>query len=101
MEGRNIPLVIMLLAGSAVCIACIVYRFPLLYTLVAVFLTLVAFYLLGLIVRKIILKINHDAEERAALYTREQAEAGEEMMDDIADTASTEEAQQEDDFSVD
>lgn len=104
MEGRNIPLIIMLLAGSAVCIACIVYRFPLLHTLIAVFLTLVAFYLIGLIVRKIIMKINRDAEERAALYKREQAEAGEENMDDIADTSSAEEAeeeQQEDGFSVD
>lgn len=102
MEERNIPLIIMLLAGSAVCIACIVYHFPLLHTLIAVFLTLVAFYLIGLILRKIIVKINREAEERAALYTRGQAEVGEEEnVGDIADTTSTEEAQQEDDFSVD
>lgn len=100
MEGRNIPLIIMLLAGSVVCIACTVYQFPLLQTLVAVFLTLLAFYLIGLIVRRVIVKINREAEERAALYTKEQAALGEEEdIEDIADTASTEEeAQQEEDF---
>ncbi len=101
MEGRNIPLIIMLLAGSAVCIACIVYHFPLLHTLITVFLTLIAFYLLGLIIRKVIMKINRDVEGRAALYTREQAVA-EENMNDMPDTSSAEEeAQQEEDFSVD
>ena len=47
------------------------------------------------------MKINRDVEGRAALYTREQAVA-EENMNDMPDTSSAEEeAQQEEDFSVD
>ena len=98
MEGRNIPLIVMLLAGSAVSIACIIYRFSLLNTLIFVFLTLLAFYLIGLILKRIIVKINRDAEKHAALLAKERAE----MEESIEHTASTEEeaAEQQDDFSV-
>ena len=74
-EGKNIPLVIMLFAGSIVSIACIVYKFSLTQTLIFVLATLVIFYLIGLIIKKIILKINHDAEQRAVLLAREEEEA--------------------------
>lgn len=74
-EGRNIPLIVMLSAGSIICIACIVYHFTLLHTLEFVLATLVAFYLVGLIVKKIIVSINRDAEKRAALLAREEMEA--------------------------
>lgn len=97
MEGRNIPLIIMLLAGSAVSIACIIYRFSLLDTLIFVFLTLLAFYLIGLILKRIIVKINREAEKRAALLAKEQAEMEEAGMES---TSSKEEAEQQDDFSV-
>ena len=74
-EGRNIPLIIMLSAGSIVSIACIIYKFTLTHTLLFVLLTLVFFYIIGLIVKKIILTINRDAEERAALIESEKKEA--------------------------
>jgi len=74
-EGRNIPLIIMLSAGSIISIACILYKFSLLDTLVLVLATLVVFYLIGLIIKRIILSINHEAEERAALLAKEEAEA--------------------------
>ncbi len=74
-EGRNIPLVIMLFAGSIVSIACIVYKFSLTQTLIFVLATLIIFYLIGLIIKKIILKINRDAEQRAVLLAREEEEA--------------------------
>ena len=74
-EGRNIPLVVMLFAGSIVSIACIVYKFSLTQTLLFVLATLVVFYIIGLIVKKIVLKINHDAEQRAVLLAREEQEA--------------------------
>ena len=67
MEGRNIPLIIMLSAGSVICIACIVYDFSLLDTLIIVLATLIGFYFAGQIVKKIILSINKNAEERAEL----------------------------------
>ena len=74
-EGRNIPLIIMLSAGSVISIACIIYKFSLMETLLLVLGTLILFYILGLIVKKIILSINHDAEERAALLAQEEYEA--------------------------
>ena len=73
-EGRNIPLIIMLSAGSIISVACIFYKFSLTHTLLLVLATLIVFYLIGLIVKKIILTINHDAEERAALLAQEEAE---------------------------
>ena len=74
-EGTNIPLVIMLFAGFIVSIASIVYKFSLTKTLIFVLATLVVFYLIGLIIKKMILKINHDAEQRAVLLAREEQEA--------------------------
>ena len=74
-EGRNIPLIIMLSAGSIISIACIVYGFSMMNTLLWVLGTLVVFYLIGLIIRKIILGINRDAEQRAALLEQEENEA--------------------------
>lgn len=74
-EGRNIPLIIMLTAGSVISVACIIYKFTLLHTLLLVFGTLVVFYMLGLIVKRIILSINHDAEERAVMLAMEENEA--------------------------
>lgn len=74
-EGRNIPLLIMLSAGSIISIACIIYKFSMMETLLLVLGTLILFYLIGLIVKKIVLYINHDAEERAALLAQEEYEA--------------------------
>ncbi len=74
-EGRNIPLIIMLSAGSIISVACIIYRFSLLHTLLLVLGTLIVFYVIGLIVKRIILSINRDAEERAALLAQEEYEA--------------------------
>ena len=42
-EGRSIPLIIMLSAGSIISIACIVYDFSLLHTLLLVLITLIVF----------------------------------------------------------
>ena len=55
-EGRNIPLIIMLSAGSVISIACIIYKFSLMETLLFVLGTLILFYILGLIVKKIIVR---------------------------------------------
>lgn len=93
-EGKNIPLIIMLSAGSIISIACIIYKFNLLQTLLLVLGTLVVFYLIGLIVKKIILTINHDAEDRAALLAQEEYEAKQKELaeqEEIAAKNSSEE----------
>jgi len=74
-EGRNIPLIIMLSAGSIISIACMVYKFSLFHTLLFVLVTLIVFYIIGLIIKKLIVSINRDAEQRAALIAKEEFEA--------------------------
>lgn len=101
MEGRNIPLIIMLFAGSVISIACIFYDFSLLQTLIFVLLTLFVFYIIGQIFKKLLLKINRDAENRAALLSQEEEEA--ETLEDgeeAAEGLEPEEETQDDDFTV-
>ena len=93
MEGRNIPLIIMLSAGSVVSIACIAYDFTLESTLFIVLCTLVGFYFIGQIVKKLILSINKNAEERAALLEATKAAATEEETEETE--AEMEQKQQE------
>ena len=85
-EGKNIPLIIMLSAGSVISVACIIYDFDLLRTLILVLSTLVVFYLIGLIIKKIVVKINHEAEERAVLLAQEEAKQKEEAEREKVET---------------
>ena len=82
MEGKNIPLIIMLSAGSIISIACILYDFSLLDTLLIVLATLIGFYFIGQIIKKLILSINKNAEERAALLEAMKEEAASEENDE-------------------
>lgn len=91
-EGRNIPLIIMLSAGSVISVACIVYKFTLTQTLFLVLGTLIVFYLLGLIVKKIFLTINRDAERRAVLLAQEENEKGNKELAESEEVVSGEEA---------
>ena len=100
-EGRNIPLIVMLSAGSIISIACIAYRFTLYHTLIFVLLTLVVFYVVGLIIRKIILTINRDAEERAALLEKEKKEAEQKAQAESESLKATESTATEDSWDED
>ena len=97
-EGRNIPLIVMLFAGSIVSIACIAYKFSLLQTLSFVLATLIVFYVIGLIIKKIVLTINHEAEERAVLLAREEKEARQKQLTESEEVES-DTKQQEDSLS--
>ncbi len=94
-EGRNIPLIIMLSAGSVISIACIVYQFDLLTTLLLVLGTLIGFYIIGLIVKKIVLTINKDAENRAALLIQEEYEAKQKELAEREEIAAQKEETQD------
>lgn len=87
-EGKNIPLIIMLSAGSVISVACIIYRFNMLQTLLFVLGALIVFYLIGLIVKRIILSINRDAEERAALLAQEENEAKQKKLAEQEEVAA-------------
>lgn len=70
-RSKNIPLVIMLAAGMIACIMCIIRKQSLLSTLLVVLLVIITFYIIGLIVKKILIKINNDAHEAALARERE------------------------------
>jgi mannitol-specific phosphotransferase system IIBC component len=87
-EGRNIPLIIMLSAGSIISIACIVYDFSMTNTLMLVLGTLIVFYIIGLVVKRIILVMNRDAEQRAALLAQEEYETKQKELAEQEEVAS-------------
>ncbi len=81
MEGKNIPPLITLSAAMVACITCIIRRAPLYNTLLIVLIVMILFYIIGCIVRKLIVKINADAEEAALKRQREEQEAAAEKLE--------------------
>lgn len=75
MKNKNIPAIITLSAGAIASIACIVNKYPLLDTLLTVFIILVIFYVIGLIASKCITKINKEANDAYILAEREKMKA--------------------------
>ena len=76
-KSKNIPLIIMLSAGILSCIMCIIRKQSLLSTLIVVLFVILTFYIIGLIVKRIIVKINREAQEAAMERERALQEAKE------------------------
>ena len=74
MEGRNIPPFITLTAAMIACVICIFRKASLFSTLKIVLIVMILFYIIGRIVQKILVKIDHDAEEAALQRQREEQE---------------------------
>lgn len=82
MEGKNIPPLITLSAAMISCVICILRGASLYTTLKIVLLVMVIFYIIGLIVQKVLVKINKDAEEAALERQRiEQELAAKELAE--------------------
>lgn len=73
-KEKNIPPLITLAAGMIACVMCMIRRADLLATLEIVLIVLVVFYIVGVIVKKIVGKINRDAEKAAVERERELKE---------------------------
>lgn len=82
-KSKNIPLIIMLSAGILACIMCIIRKQSLLSTLIVVLLVVLVFYIIGLIAKKIIVKINRDAHE-AAMERERELQAAKELEEQQA-----------------
>jgi flagellar biosynthesis/type III secretory pathway M-ring protein FliF/YscJ len=78
MKNKNIPALITLCAGAIASVTCIMNNYPLFDTLWIVFLILLVFYVIGLIVGKVIDKINQNANDAYILKERERIEAEQE-----------------------
>jgi len=74
MEGKNIPPIITLSAAVIACGICIMRGATLYTTLKIVLLVMVIFYIIGCIARRILVKIDKDAEEAAAERQRIEQE---------------------------
>lgn len=82
-EGRNIPPIITLTAALVTCIFCIVRHATLFFTLKLVLPVMLIFFIIGVIVQKIVVRINKDAEEAAV---QRQREALEKSAEDLTET---------------
>lgn len=94
MQNRYIPAITMLSAGAIVSIFCIVNKIDTLYSLKLLLGMLIAFYIVGLVVKRVFGKIQEDAELRAAKKKQEEEQEAEAMESD-------EEQQEEDDEEKD
>ena len=74
MEGKNIPPIITLSAAVIACGICIMRGASLYTTLKIVLLVMIIFYIIGCIARKILVKVDKDAEEAAVERQRIEQE---------------------------
>ena len=70
MKAEFIPKFIMLLAGAIVCIITIVNGTDVTYSLEMLLATLIIFYIIGLIVKKIVVKVLRSEERRVGKECR-------------------------------
>ncbi len=75
MKKKNLPAIIMLSAGAIACITCIVKKYLILDTLITVLITLIIFYIVGLIASKYIANINEAADNAYIVREREKMKA--------------------------
>lgn len=77
-KNKNIPAIIMLLAGAIAVICSIVNEFTFYNTLKVTLVVLIIFYIVGLLAGKFIIKINEKATEEYINNQKEEEEALEE-----------------------
>ncbi len=92
MQNRYIPAVTTLSAGAIVSIFCIIKKVDVLYSLKLLLAMLIVFYIIGLIAKKIIGRVEEEAnfqyaervreEERKAREAEERQNRGEEIEDE-------------------
>ncbi|MSS62986.1 hypothetical protein [Velocimicrobium porci] len=93
MQERYIPAITMLSAGAIVCIFCIIKKVDTLYALKLLLGMLVLFYIVGLIAKRIIRKINEEASRKVAEEKEEAMESDEEQQEDSDEETNAEDSQ--------
>ncbi len=69
MKDKRIAIIIMLFAGTVISFSCLLFKIKLVPTLLIVSATLFAFYFIGVIITKVIEKINAEVESEAEELT--------------------------------
>lgn len=90
MGGKRLPVFIMLVAGIAIALSCIIFKIELIPSVLYISLTLFIFYFIGLIIDKIISKINLDAESRA----KEMKKEGEEEFSESEESENSDDPEE-------
>lgn len=78
MNRKNMPLLLMLIAGACTCIVTLVRSYSLLASLVALFSVLLLFYCLGSIIRLLLDRFDRQNEEKAKQEEEEKEKASQE-----------------------
>lgn len=81
MRNRYIPAFTMLSAGAIVSIFCIIKKMDVLYTLKLLLAMLIVFYLIGLVAKKVIGKIQEEAEFQHMERMREEERLAREALE--------------------
>ena len=73
MNSKNMPLVLMLIAGACTCIVTLVRNYSMLAGLVALFAVMLLFYCLGSLIRMLLDRFDRQNEEKAKQEQEEKA----------------------------
>lgn len=95
MQEKNIPAFTMLLAGAVVSIFCIVKKVDTLYALKLLLGMLILFYIIGLFVKRMVVKINKEANQRIA-DEKAETEHSEEQQEEASEEIDAENSQEMD-----
>ncbi len=102
MKNKSAAVIIMLFAGTVIAFTCLFNKIALVPSLLYISATLLFFYIIGLIIAKIITKINTEAELRAKELIKMQKEAAlreqeeqEEQEEEPEDSAESQEQTEE------
>ncbi len=74
MNRKNMPLLLMLIAGACTCIVTLVRSYSVLASLVALFAVMLLFYCLGSVIRLLLDRFDRQNEEKAKQEQEEKAE---------------------------
>ena len=87
MNRKNMPLLLMLIAGACTWIVTLVRSYSLLASLVALFTVMLLFYCLGSVIRLLLDRFDRQNEEKAKQEEKEKALQEEEAAGSQEDTA--------------
>ena len=98
MKTKDIPAIVMLLAGGVYCLLGIRYQIPLMEFLVQLLIVLLIFWIFGGIVRMILDKFMGEIEDKSKSEENEETEgedADEEMTESEEDTETEKDSEEE------
>ena len=85
MNRKNVPLILMLVAGAVTCIISLIREYSILKTLIALFVVFVIFFFLGSVMKWTLDYFDRENEKKRKAEEAESAEAAQEDEEDNGD----------------